>query len=1075
MADNDNNLVFTVSSDMSAAQRGLAKFAVDVGASADQIARKYQTAGNKIDGSVSALQTRINGMVGIGAKVSKEWTGALADQGKELERLRARYSPLFATINTYKTAVSEIQRAHAIGAISANEMATAISKERQAALASTAAIKGRNAALAVAPTQRNSGGVGAFQTANITAQFQDIAVTSAMGMSPLQIALQQGTQLSSVIGTLGNGKGVVTGLAAAFGSLLSPVSLVTIALVAGSAAAIHYFSSVASGGEQSEEPLKKEAELIQTVASIWGDVLPELKKYADERQKLLDTKEQKDAAAAAANQQWVELRKTVGDVKVAFVDVRSQIEAAGGDAEAINALQKAFNDLTKGIADGTAKAEQAQTVQKALVDLATQTGVPAIAEFAKTFDGLATSVNGVADAAERLKNGPLFNENFAKSKLPTLGTLGPVFSDNGKFITDPNEIDRYMKQQEDNRNPTIDTGRGVPVAVPTPTAKPIQLGEEPDKEIAKAETAATKAANAYRDLVKSASDRIGQVQQEIELLGKFGVEADAARFALDLMQQSEDKGRSLSDAQRSEIQKKVDLYKQYSETLAKAKLAQDLLQQQRFNSLSKEDQQVSTTLRQYGLSDDLGSKEAGQIRQSLRTDELRDDLKSFATDFRTSLLNNGGDIGKAFADSIENALMNQVAKIWDKLFDQIINAFVGSGSGQAAASNGGGIGGAIVSALTGNSAAKSTPAASSTVSATGDIASYIAKAAVARNIDPNVALKVAMSEGGLKSWNLQSNYMKNGVQEPSFGPFQLYKGGGLGNAFMSKTGLDPALAANGPAGVDFALDHASKNGWGAWYGAGKSGIGDMEGINVDVDKFRKSIGGASEAITAQMRSATGASSSLGQVAGSAGTATQGLGSLGTVLNNFGQKLSSGFPDAPGGGGIGSWFSKLFGGGGLNAYGTSVLGSSAQFAGAWNSGGIGLFADGGHVSGEGGPTSDSIPAMLSNGEFVINAASTRKHRRLLEAINSGSVAHLAKGGIVAPSLAPSGGSGGGGVEVNIINNSGAKISKTERKTASGKSLDVVIDDMVADKMNQPGSRSRGAVQSQFGLRTGLAKR
>ncbi len=46
-----------------------------------------------------------------------------------------------------------------------------------------------------------------------------------------------------------------------------------------------------------------------------------------------------------------------------------------------------------------------------------------------------------------------------------------------------------------------------------------------------------------------------------------------------------------------------------------------------------------------------------------------------------------------------------------------------------------------------------------------------------------------------------------------------------------------------------------------------------------------------------------------------------------------------------------------------------------------------FAQGGFVSGPGSGTSDSIPARLSNGEFVVNAASTAQNLPLLEAINS----------------------------------------------------------------------------------------
>jgi hypothetical protein len=51
------------------------------------------------------------------------------------------------------------------------------------------------------------------------------------------------------------------------------------------------------------------------------------------------------------------------------------------------------------------------------------------------------------------------------------------------------------------------------------------------------------------------------------------------------------------------------------------------------------------------------------------------------------------------------------------------------------------------------------------------------------------------------------------------------------------------------------------------------------------------------------------------------------------------------------------------------------------------GGTLLRAQGGPVWGPGGPTSDSIPAWLSNGEYVINARATARHRALLEAINS----------------------------------------------------------------------------------------
>lgn len=58
-----------------------------------------------------------------------------------------------------------------------------------------------------------------------------------------------------------------------------------------------------------------------------------------------------------------------------------------------------------------------------------------------------------------------------------------------------------------------------------------------------------------------------------------------------------------------------------------------------------------------------------------------------------------------------------------------------------------------------------------------------------------------------------------------------------------------------------------------------------------------------------------------------------------------------------------------------------------------------FANGGAIKGAGSGTSDSIMAMLSNGEYVINAKQTAKYKPLLEAINSGQMPKFAMGGAV----------------------------------------------------------------------------
>lgn len=77
------------------------------------------------------------------------------------------------------------------------------------------------------------------------------------------------------------------------------------------------------------------------------------------------------------------------------------------------------------------------------------------------------------------------------------------------------------------------------------------------------------------------------------------------------------------------------------------------------------------------------------------------------------------------------------------------------------------------------------------------------------------------------------------------------------------------------------------------------------------------------------------------------------------------------------------------------------------------------AAGGLITGPGTGTSDSIPARLSHGEFVVRASETAKHHELLERINSGAVARFAEGGYVGGSTGPMIGSIGGATIAPVI--------------------------------------------------------
>ncbi|MFV0891279.1 tape measure protein [Pseudomonas kurunegalensis] len=119
---------------------------------------------------------------------------------------------------------------------------------------------------------------------------------------------------------------------------------------------------------------------------------------------------------------------------------------------------------------------------------------------------------------------------------------------------------------------------------------------------------------------------------------------------------------------------------------------------------------------------------------------------------------------------------------------------------------------------------------------------------------------------------------------------------------------------------------------------------------------------------------------------------------------------------------------------------SVAAATASIVGNIQSVGLNL-ATGGYVRGPGTGTSDSIPANLSNGEFVVNAAATKRNRALLEAINSNERVSVA-GGAGAVVSTQSGSSGASGIQQNIYIQNHSTAQVEQRRMPNG-DLEFVI--------------------------------
>lgn len=160
--------------------------------------------------------------------------------GAEIEALRMKYNPLYAASKQFEAQQSELKRALELGAISVAQYDAALANLQagmiRSASASTVYGKGMSNA--------------SMHTANVFAQLNDIGVMMASGQNPLILAIQQGTQLNQVWGKMGgNAASIGSAIRGAFASMLNPVSLVTIAVIAGGAALVQWGLS-AIGAEE---------------------------------------------------------------------------------------------------------------------------------------------------------------------------------------------------------------------------------------------------------------------------------------------------------------------------------------------------------------------------------------------------------------------------------------------------------------------------------------------------------------------------------------------------------------------------------------------------------------------------------------------------------------------------------------------------------------------------------------------------------------------------------------------------------------------------------------------------------
>jgi hypothetical protein len=217
---------------------------------------------NKID---QAMQRQSGAGASFGgidiAKMQAAMPG-IEKLGRELDSLRMKYVPLAAAEAQHAAALDEIHRAHMLGALSAAEMTAAIDKQ-------TAAMARQRAAAAAQGGAANDPMKRMNQT-NMMYQFQDIAVTAAMGMDPAMIALQQGSQMAmNFQGAGGVGAGL-KGMASGLMAMVAPATLLPMLIVGVGAAMYQWLTGSGEKVKTLDETVKEHTKSVNELAKAYG-------------------------------------------------------------------------------------------------------------------------------------------------------------------------------------------------------------------------------------------------------------------------------------------------------------------------------------------------------------------------------------------------------------------------------------------------------------------------------------------------------------------------------------------------------------------------------------------------------------------------------------------------------------------------------------------------------------------------------------------------------------------------------------------------------------------------------------
>lgn len=271
--------------------------------------------------------------------------------------------------------------------------------EQQAAAAAKALAAANERAKVSANGVAQANNVAGGSIANLGAQYNDTFVMLVAGQNPIQLALQQGTQINQVLAQMRTG-GMTTGqaLSSAFTSVVNPANLMTLGVIAGGAA----IAQLAIGALSASKDTKTFEEHLQNVS----DATERYAEFADLAVASTEDLEERFGSASGAVRSTLQMleRLAASEAQTAIDGVAratAELLAVTGDGDRRMNAAELF-DVNIGFAFGDAQREARKEARGLTSEFVNQSEL--LAQSTGDIDAQISALTGLIAVTERLSD-----------------------------------------------------------------------------------------------------------------------------------------------------------------------------------------------------------------------------------------------------------------------------------------------------------------------------------------------------------------------------------------------------------------------------------------------------------------------------------------------------------------------------------------------------------------------------------------------------------------------------------------------------------------------------------------------